>query len=121
MNFLAHIYLSGHRDLIKIGNFAADGIRGKQYIDYPIEMQVGILLHRKIDQYTDQHSVFKKSCRRLYSSYGHYSRVIVDIYYDHFLAKNWRDYSYVSLKDFVGDFYQLVNAHLICYLPNLRS
>ena len=49
MNFLAHIYLSGENDLIKIGNFMADGIRGKQFEHFPLDVQKGIILHRSID------------------------------------------------------------------------
>jgi acyl carrier protein phosphodiesterase len=106
MNFLAHIYLSGDNDLIKIGNFMADGIRGKQFENYPPEIQKGIILHRFIDTYTDAHLVFRKSTKRLHENYHHYAGVIVDVFYDHFLAKNWKNYSDESLVDFTNRFYQ---------------
>jgi acyl carrier protein phosphodiesterase len=106
MNFLAHIYLSGDNDLIKIGNFMADGIRGKQFETYPLEIQKGIVLHRFIDTYTDAHLVFRKSTKRLHQNYHHYAGVIVDVFYDHFLAKNWSNYSSESLVDFTENFYQ---------------
>jgi acyl carrier protein phosphodiesterase len=106
MNFLAHIYLSGDNDLIKIGNFMADGIRGKQFENYPSEIQKGIILHRFIDTYTDAHPVFRKSTKRLHEKYHHYAGVIVDVFYDHFLAKNWIKYSDESLVDFTNRFYQ---------------
>jgi acyl carrier protein phosphodiesterase len=106
MNFLAHIYLSGDNDLIKIGNFMADGIRGKQYETYPLEIQKGIILHRFIDTYTDAHPIFRKSTKRLHYNYHHYAGVIADVFYDHFLAKNWNDYSDESLTDFTNRFYQ---------------
>lgn len=121
MNFLAHIYLSGSRDLVKLGNFSADGVRGKDYLNYPIEMQVGILLHRAIDTFTDEHPLFKKSSRRLYSKYSHYARVIVDIFYDHFLAKNWVDYSGEPLNTYVKDFYDLVNVNLSLLPPKFQN
>ena len=121
MNFLAHIYLSGPRDLVKIGNFAADGIRGKDYLAYPLEMQLGILLHRTIDSFTDNHVLFKKSCKRLYANYRHYSRVIVDIYYDHFLARNWSDYSNETLSLFVRDFYKLANDNSAILPPRFQD
>lgn len=105
MNFLAHIYLSGENDLIKIGNFMADGIRGKQFEHFPHEVQKGILLHRFIDTYTDSHETFRKSTKRLHEKYHHYAGVIVDIFYDHFLAKNWSKYSDEKLEDFVSRFY----------------
>jgi len=105
MNFLAHIYLSGENDLIKIGNFMADGIRGKQFEHFPEDVQKGILLHRFIDTYTDSHDIFRKSTKRLHDRYHHYAGVIVDIVYDHFLAKNWAQYSDEKLELFVRRFY----------------
>ena len=105
MNFLAHIYLSGDNDLIKIGNFMADGIRGKQFEHFPEDIQKGILLHRFIDTYTDSHDIFRKSTKRLHERYHHYAGVIVDIVYDHFLAKNWAQYSDEKFELFVQRFY----------------
>ncbi|MBP6181879.1 acyl carrier protein phosphodiesterase [Flavobacterium sp.] len=106
MNFLAHIYLSGNNDLIKIGNFMADGIRGKDFESYPLEIQKGILLHREIDTYTDAHPIFRQSTKKLHEKYHHYAGVIVDVFYDHFLAKNWKNYSEEKLEEFVEHFYQ---------------
>lgn len=105
MNFLAHIYLSGENDLIKIGNFMADGIRGKQFEHFPDDIQKGIILHRFIDTYTDSHDIFRQSTKRLHEKYHHYAGVIVDIIYDHFLAKNWTKYSDEKLEDFINRFY----------------
>lgn len=121
MNFLAHIYLSGSNDLIKLGNFSADGIRGKSFEDYPLAMQVGIKLHRAIDSYTDEHTLFRKSSKRLFSKYSHYARVIVDIYYDHFLAANWSRYSEIPLHTFVQDFYKLANKNLDLLPPKFQE
>ncbi|MFV8373307.1 ACP phosphodiesterase [Flavobacterium sp. LB2P74] len=106
MNFLAHIYLSGDNDLIKIGNFMADGIRGKHFESYPFEIQKGIILHRAIDTFTDAHPIFRQSTKKLHKNYHHYAGVIVDVFYDHFLAKNWTKYSDENLEDFVERFYQ---------------
>ena len=108
MNFLAHIYLSGDNDLLKIGNFMADSIRGNSYENYPEEIKKGILLHRSIDSFTDMHPVYRKSKHRLHEKYGHYSGVIMDIFYDHFLAKNWANYSNKKLEDYADEFYQLL-------------
>ncbi len=106
MNFLAHIYLSGDNDLVKIGNFMADGIRGKQFEKYPLKIQKGIILHRAIDTFTDAHPVFRQSTKRLHPNYHHYAGVIVDVFYDFFLAKNWNKYSDEKLEDFAARFYQ---------------
>ena len=106
MNFLAHIYLSGDHELIKIGNFMADGIRGKQFENYHSDIQKGIILHRFIDTYTDSHPLFRKSTKRLHDKYHHYAGVIIDVFYDHFLAKNWNLYSDEKLELFVDRFYR---------------
>ena len=108
MNYLAHIYLSGDNEGIIIGNFIADGIKGKKYLKYPKEIQKGILLHRGIDSFTDQHPTVRKSTARLHKNYGHYSGVIVDILYDHFLAKNWNQYHTQPLDEYIQDFYTLL-------------
>jgi acyl carrier protein phosphodiesterase len=105
MNFLAHIYLSGNNDLLKIGNFMADGIRGNDYLSFPDDVKKGILLHRQIDTFTDTHLIYRKSKHRLHEKYGHYAGVIMDILYDHFLAKNWNKYSDEKLENFVTNFY----------------
>lgn len=105
MNYLAHIYLSGESDLVTIGNFMADGIKGKDYKKHSKEVQIGILLHRHIDTFTDAHKTVRKSTKRLHSKYSHYSGIIVDILYDHFLAKNWNKYSVVPLDEYVDSFY----------------
>lgn len=111
MNFLAHIYLSGNNNLITIGNFMADGIKGKRYKKYPVEIQIGILLHREIDTYTDAHPTVRMSTKRLHENYSHYSGVIVDILYDHFLAKNWSYYSSIPLDIYVNDFYESLQTY----------
>lgn len=117
MNYLAHIYLSGDNELITIGNFIADGIRGEKYKTYPKEIQIGILLHRQIDTFTDAHPIVRQSTKRLHKNYGHYSGVIVDILYDHFLAKNWSLYSNVKLENYVDNFYEILQDN-IELLPN---
>ncbi len=106
MNFLAHIYLSGNNDLIKIGNFMADGIRGNDYLKFPDDVIKGVLLHRQIDTFTDSHLIYRQSKHRLHKKYGHYSGVIMDILYDHFLAKNWGNYSNEELENYVKNFYR---------------
>ncbi|NNK83549.1 MAG: DUF479 domain-containing protein [Flavobacteriaceae bacterium] len=119
MNFLAHIYLSGDNKKVILGNFIADGIKGNKYKDYPKDIQTGILLHRAIDSYTDAHPVFKQSTKRLHSRYSHFSGVIVDIYYDHFLAKNWSNYSAVPLENYIKDFYINLENHIDILPPRV--
>jgi acyl carrier protein phosphodiesterase len=121
MNFLAHVYLSNDNDFIKIGNFMADGIRGNDYQMFPIDIQKGILLHRAIDTFTDAHPVFRQSKHRLHEAYGHYSGVIIDVFYDHFLAKNWTQYSDVPLEDFVAHFYRILEDNYDLLTPRTQG
>ena len=111
MNYLAHIYLSFEDAEISIGNFIADSIRGNKFHHLPERVQQGIVLHRAIDTFTDAHPVVRASSKRLHANYSHYSRVIVDIFYDHFLARNWQSYSDVPLDHFVSGFYDLLEDH----------
>ncbi|MFD1316311.1 acyl carrier protein phosphodiesterase [Namhaeicola litoreus] len=106
MNFLAHIYLSDNNENIQLGNFFADSVKGKKYLNYPDEIQKGILLHRFIDSYTDDHPQVRISKRRLDPKYGLYKGIIIDIFYDHFLAINWTDFCRQSLHEFSELFYQ---------------
>ena len=112
MNYLAHVYLSGSNDLIKVGNFMADSVKGNKYLNYEKELQLGILLHRHIDSFTDAHPIYRQSKHQLHEKYGHYSGVIMDILYDHFLAKNWEKYSSISLPDFSKNFYKILKNNL---------
>ena len=75
------------------------------------DIRTGILLHRHIDTYTDAHKTVRKSTKRLHEKYGHYSGVIVDILYDHFLAKNWKKYSDSPLDDYIDNFYESLENH----------
>ena len=111
MNFLAHIYLSGTDKELIIGNFIADSLKGKSYLKYPVGIQRGVVLHRAIDFYTDTHPTVRKSISRLFGTYGHYSGIIVDIIYDHFLASHWEKFSHVALDVFVSGFYELLQSH----------
>ncbi len=109
MNYLAHIYLSYDKDEIMIGNFIADAIKGSKYKTFPPEIQKGILLHRNIDTFTDQHEIVRQSKRRLHERYNHFSGIIIDLFYDHFLAKYWSEYSNTDLFLYTKKFYDLLD------------
>lgn len=94
-----------------VGNFIGDFVKGNQLNDFESEITRGINLHRAIDEYTDQHPVVSKSKDKLREKYRHYSGVIVDIYYDHFLAKNWSDYHKTDLLTFTKQFYSAINSY----------
>jgi acyl carrier protein phosphodiesterase len=112
MNILAHLYLSKNNKNILIGNFIADAVKGKKHANYPKEIQVGILLHREIDNYTDNHPIVRKSKRRLHERYNHFDGVIIDILYDHFLAKNWLNYSDIPLNIYAENTYSFLQSNI---------
>lgn len=111
MNFLAHLYLSQNNSNILIGNFIADHIRGNRFTHLDPEIQQGIKLHREIDTFTDAHPITRKSKRRLNKRYGLYAGIIIDIFYDHYLAKNWHEYSAIPLDVFVDSVYALLDGN----------
>lgn len=92
-----------------IGNLIADHIRGNKFAHFSENIQKGIILHRKIDTFTDAHEIVRKSKRRLHERYGHYDGIIIDIFYDYFLAKNWTTYSQIPLDIFAQGVYQLLS------------
>jgi len=117
MNFLAHVFLSGNSNAVKIGNFIGDFVKGKDYDTFPVEVRKGILLHRFIDFTTDKNDIVKEVQTLFKPSFKRYSGVIVDMVFDYFLATNWQQYSSVSLHKFCADFYWQLMAHFFI-LPN---
>ncbi len=108
MNFLAHIYLSGASEDILLGNFIADMVKGRQIENFHQGIVEGIMLHRKIDTFTDTHPIVDQSKMRLRNKYRLYSGVVVDMFYDHYLARNWTEYSRHSLTRFVKEAYHVL-------------
>jgi acyl carrier protein phosphodiesterase len=121
VNFLAHLFLSGNDAEIMVGNFIGDFVRGKNFHEmYPPSIALGIDLHREIDEFTDHHSVVLESKIRLRPKYRHYSPVIIDMFYDHFLAKNWKTYCPTSLDQYAQDAYTTLNKYLIIVPDQVR-
>lgn len=116
MNFLAHLFLSGNPNSmayadVLLGNFIADSVPGRQLENYPPAAQAGIRLHRAIDTFTDQHPTVRRSTQRLRTAgYGKYAGVISDMFLDHFLARNFEEFSAESLPDFTRRVYALLAA-----------
>lgn len=116
MNYLAHSYLSYQKTDLIIGNFIADSIRGNQFEGLTDGIIEGIKLHRKIDVFTDTHPIYLTSKHRFSKDFDKYSGVLMDIIYDHYLAKNFEQYSTVQLQDHANSIYDLLkNNHI--YLP----
>ncbi len=110
MNFLAHLYLSGDDADVMTGNFIGDFVRGRNLSEqFGQRVAIGIELHRAIDEFTDHHPMVRESKVRLRPKYGHYSAVIVDIFYDHFLALNWGTYSTEPLEQYAQKAYRYLD------------
>ena len=109
MNFLAHLYLSEDRPKVMVGNFIGDFVRGRNLTEqFETDIAKGIEMHRAIDEFTDTHPIVKKSKDRLRPDYRHYSGVIVDIFYDHFLAVDWDTYHKTKLEEYSQFAYQTI-------------
>ncbi|HYF34160.1 MAG TPA: ACP phosphodiesterase [Prosthecobacter sp.] len=105
MNWLAHLLLSDPEETFRIGNLLPDLMPMGQLVHLPAEYQRGIQRHREIDAFTDSHPVFRRSTQRFETPYRRFGGVLVDLFYDHFLANNWAEYSETTLPDFAAEVY----------------
>lgn len=105
LNYLAHAYLSFNDEEIQIGNLMGDFIKGNKFLNYPEKIKQGILLHRKIDSYTDSHNIIIEASRLFKPSFRLSGPVFVDILFDHFLANDIRYFSDTILQEFTNDVY----------------
>lgn len=110
MNFLAHFYLSGEDDDLALGNYLGDFLTSREKAILPVSVQKGVDLHHEIDRYTDSHPAFKESVAKLRPKFRKYAPVIVDIYYDHFLALDWEDHHEEDLAEYAKTKYQLLQS-----------
>lgn len=117
LNYLAHLYLSANHPELTIGNFIADHVKGGGEGAYAGDVLRGIRLHRMIDAFTDVHPVVEKSKRRLRPVFRKYAPVIVDVFYDHFLARDWKSYHHLELDTFASGCYSLLRDR-IDFLPD---
>ena len=100
MNYLAHLFLSGENEQTMVGNFIGDHVKGRDWGKFPDNIRKGIIMHRQIDTFTDAHPKFREAKTLFRSEFGLYSGIVIDFLYDHFLAKNWFDYSDLTLRNF---------------------
>lgn len=116
MNYLAHLYLSGDKPEIMLGNVMGDYVKGNlDNSDYHGDIFVGLKLHRSIDTFTDQHAITSRSRDLLKNTPRRYTKILIDIFYDHFLARNWENYHHTSLEKYSNTVYQLIkdNAEIL--------
>ncbi|MDK2972664.1 MAG: acyl carrier protein phosphodiesterase [Candidatus Sumerlaeota bacterium] len=103
MNFLAHLTFADPTPESMAGNLMADFLRGALDPGLPEEVRVGIMLHRRVDAFTDAHPLFHRSRNRIRPRWGRYSPILVDIFYDHVLAREWDEFACIGLGDFVRE------------------
>jgi acyl carrier protein phosphodiesterase len=113
MNYLAHLHLSNNDKNLIIGNYIADDVKGKAYLNFPLEIQKGIILHRKIDDFTDSHKVVGNSKNLIRHHQNKFTPVVMDVFYDYFLAKNWEEYSTVDLLSFTTNIYKVLFKNMM--------
>jgi acyl carrier protein phosphodiesterase len=111
VNFLAHLFLSGDNPELLVGNLMGDFVKGRLDGRFPSGIEQGILLHREIDSFAGQNWHFLRSKRRLDQSFGLYRGVLVDLFYDHFLAAHWEDYADVPFSVFISDAWRVLCEH----------
>ncbi len=120
MNFLAHTHLSGENEDIIFGNFIADSVKGKSFNKFRTEIMTGILLHREIDVFTDKHHIHRRSKELVRNKFGKFSGVVIDIYYDHFLACNWNNYHDVELSKYSSHIYIILARRYRLLPPRVK-
>jgi acyl carrier protein phosphodiesterase len=111
MNYLAHIYLSDNSEDNMLGNFLGDFVNKSLEDRFSDSIKRGIYMHRKLDTFTDSHPVFMESRARISSINRRLAGVLIDIFYDHYLAKNWYEYSSVSLEEYSENFYKILKEY----------
>jgi acyl carrier protein phosphodiesterase len=117
MNFLAHSFLSFGDESLLLGNLLGDFVKGKQYLNFPEPIQQGILLHREIDRFTDEHPLTREAKQFFRPDFGLYAGVFVDPAFDHFLANDKRYFnSHADLRRFTNQVYDTV-THLSPSIP----
>lgn len=113
MNWLAHVLLSEPNVEFRLGNLLADIVRGDARAAVGPEFLRGARRHHAIDAFTDAHPIVRRSRARVSREYRRFSGVLVDVFYDHCLARAWDRYASVPLRTFTSDFYSDVQASSI--------
>jgi acyl carrier protein phosphodiesterase len=116
VNFLAHIYLSGEDEKLITGNFIGDYVKGKNFLKYPGKIREGIILHRRIDSFTDTHELFREVKKLFREEFGLYSGVVTDLIFDHLLASDWKNYHPLTLRRFARRTHAILLKNVF-YLP----
>lgn len=111
MNYLAHLYLAGDDPQAQVGQVLADFVASREIDGFAPGVRAGIRAHQRIDVFTDAHPVVRAARARMKPPYRRYGNVLLDLFFDHFLAKNWGRYgSGVSLEAFASGSYRNLAA-----------
>ena len=110
MNFLAHLYLAGEGDDFRLGGLMGDFIKGPLPGLLPPGLAAGVRLHRSIDSFADGHDAFQRSRHRVGPERRRYSGILVDMFYDHFLACHWSRFHAQPLEAYASTVYGLLQA-----------
>lgn len=120
MNYLAHIYLAEDSEESILGNMMGDFVKGAIGNNYHPEIAKGIRTHRKVDAFTDSHEKFRASKKLMSPGRRRFAGIIIDLAFDHFLAKNWASYSDTELDRFIHKTYELLKRHRTALPERLR-
>ncbi|MEK7780880.1 MAG: ACP phosphodiesterase [Verrucomicrobiota bacterium] len=110
MNWLAHALLSENTSAFRLGNLLPDFLTATELAQLDPIFQPGMMSHRRIDAFTDQHPVVRRSVRR-FVAYRRVAPVLVDVFYDHFLSTDWAQYSAQPLESFIAEVYGAFDVH----------
>ena len=108
MNFLAHLHLADPEPGLLLGGIVADFARNPEIALLPADVQLGVRLHRLIDGYTDRHPVVHRSIGRVSRRLGWFAGIVIDVYYDHILARDWLRFTTEPLPTFAGRSYRVL-------------
>lgn len=118
MNYLGHIYLSDNDHELMIANLFGDFVKGRDLSRFSDTIQKGIILHRKIDFFTDNHKAVKELNKILYPHLPKVAPIAVDLYFDHILAKNWENHHTKDYNNFISEFYNSFENNNLNYPEN---
>lgn len=113
MNFLAHTYLSPKNNIIMLGNLSGDFVKGKSMDKIHKDIAIGALLHRQIDSFTDSHEKFRSAKRIASPIFNHYSGVLIDMFFDYFLAKKWNEQNPTHLTEHISTIYRSGSENIL--------
>jgi acyl carrier protein phosphodiesterase len=108
VNYLAHLYLSDDDAESLIGSLMGDFVKGGVDERLPVGIRNGLILHRRVDTFTDAHPVVRRSKARIGPEFRRYAGILVDMFYDHFLARRWSDYASLPLEHFSHRVYRVL-------------